>query len=103
MKHFKSLSIYAFTLFFNAALSFAGFSVLTHHLSEIDYGIINLYSSFTVLVTPFIAIGVPFFLSVEYFKKNETDFKQAFTNAVALPAIAGIFFNLLFFIFYSLI
>jgi O-antigen/teichoic acid export membrane protein len=103
MKHFKTFSIYAFTLFFNAALSFAGFSVLTHHLNEVDYGIINLYTSFTVLVTPFIAIGVPFFLSVEYFKKKDEEFKYEFTNAIALPAMACIVFTILFILFYPLL
>ena len=99
MKHFKSLSIYAFTIFFNAAISFAGFSLLTHYLSEVDYGIINLYTSLCVFLTPFIATGVQFVLGVDYFKLTPSEFRSHFTNALVIPLAATIFFTALFLLF----
>ena len=100
MTHFKSFSIYAFSIFFNAALSFAVFSLLTHYLSEVDYGIINLYTSFSVFLTPFIAAGVQFVLSVDYFKLNQQDFRNYFTNSMLIPAASTVFFTLLFLVFH---
>lgn len=99
MKQIKALSIYAFTIFFNAAISFGTFSLLTHYLSEVDYGIINLYTSFSVFLTPFIASGVQFVLSVDYFKLNSGDFRSHFTNALLIPVGFTIFFTLLFLLF----
>ena len=99
MKQFRSLSIYAFTIFFNAAISFGSFSLLTHYLSEVDYGTINLYTSFSVCLTPFIAVGIQFVLSVDYFKLSEKEFRNHFTNAMLIPIGATIFFTLLVVLF----
>jgi O-antigen/teichoic acid export membrane protein len=96
----KSLSVYAFALFFNAALSFAIFSLLTHHLSETDYGIINLYNSFTIFIVPFVSIGVQFTLSVDYFKTDEKTFREHFTNAIVIPLMTCSLITLLFLVFY---
>ncbi|HET9430476.1 MAG TPA: oligosaccharide flippase family protein [Chitinophagaceae bacterium] len=96
MKLVKSFSVYAFTLFFNAALSFATFSLLTRFLSEVDYGIINLYSSFTIFLIPFISVGVPFTLSVDYFKMDDQAYRQHFTNALAIPVFSSIVLTLVF-------
>ncbi|MDP9230814.1 MAG: oligosaccharide flippase family protein [Bacteroidota bacterium] len=100
MKHFKPLSIYAFTIFINAAISFGTFSLLTHYLTEVDYGIINLYTSFSVFLTPFIAIGVPFILSVDYFKMNAEMYRRNFTNSLMIPVAACVLFTLLSLLLY---
>jgi O-antigen/teichoic acid export membrane protein len=85
VRQFKSLSIYAFTIFFNAAISFGTFSLLTHHLNEVDYGIINLYNSAIILLVPFISIGVQFILSVDYFKMDHHAYRKHFSNALLIP------------------
>ena len=99
MKLVRSFSVYAFTLGSNAVVSLATFSLLTHYLNETDYGIINLYNSFFVFTMPFISVGVPFTLSVDYFKVNSNEFKTYFTNAMAIPAIACLLLTLIFLIF----
>ena len=95
MNHFKSLAVYGFTIFFNAAISFITFSFLTHHLNEVDYGIINLYSSSIIFLTPFIAIGVQFILSVDFFKMDARSFGNHFTNSICIPAVSCLVFTLL--------
>lgn len=87
MRLLKTFSLNAFTLFFNATVSFFSFSLLTHHLSKADYGTVNLYTSFALFLTPFIAVGVPFLLSVDFFKQNENNFKRTFANALILPGL----------------
>ena len=99
LKTAKSFLIYAFTLFFNALVSFATFSLLTRHLSEVDYGIINLYNSFTIFLVPFLSVGVPFTLSVDYFKMDEINYRRHFTNGLAIPVLSSVFFTILFLLF----
>lgn len=102
-RYVKPLIVYGFTIFSNAALSFATFALLTHHLTEIDYGIINLYNSFIILLMPFISIGVPFVLNVDYFKMDRDSFSRQFTNALVLPVGACILFTLLILLFHTTI
>jgi O-antigen/teichoic acid export membrane protein len=99
LKLVRSFSVYAFTLASNAVVSFATFSLLTHYLNETDYGIINLYNSFFVFTMPFISVGVPFTLSVDYFKVNSNEFRTYFTNAMAIPALACLLLTVIFLIF----
>src|SRR6185369_5241605 len=99
MRQLKSLSIYGFTIFFNAALSFATFSLVTHHLNEVDYGIINLYNSFSIFIIPFIGVGVQFLLGVDFFKMDADRFRKHFTNAMVIPVISTVFLTILFLIF----
>jgi O-antigen/teichoic acid export membrane protein len=96
MNQLKSFSIYALTIFLNAAISFATFSLLTHHLNEVDYGIINLYNGFIFFLSPFIAVGVQYTLSIDYFKLDKIAFSKQFTNAIALPILLTVFFTVVF-------
>jgi O-antigen/teichoic acid export membrane protein len=102
-RYMKPLLVYGITIFSNAALSFATFALLTHHLTEVDYGIINLYNSFIILLMPFISIGVPFVLNVDYFKMNKEGFSKQFTNALVIPLISCFLFTLVSLIFHTYI
>jgi O-antigen/teichoic acid export membrane protein len=101
MKQIKSLTIYAFTIFFNAAISFGTFSLLTHYLSEVDYGIINLYNALSISLTPFIAAGVQFVLNVDFFKLSQQEFRNHFTNALVIPVGFTLFFTLVVLVFHQ--
>ena len=85
LKFFGSFSIYAISIFFNAGLSFIVFSWLTHRLTPDDFGIINLYSSYTILLVPFISCGAQFILSVDYFKINKEKYGSHFINGISIP------------------
>jgi O-antigen/teichoic acid export membrane protein len=87
MSKIRSFSIYGFTVFFNAAISFFTFSILTHHLNETDYGIINLYNAALIFIIPFIGMGVQYGLSVDYFKSSEQQYRRHFTNAMLIPLV----------------
>jgi O-antigen/teichoic acid export membrane protein len=96
---YKQVYIYFLSYFINAALSFVTVSLLTHHLTTYDYGIINLYSSFLIFLMPFISGGVLYPISVEYFKRPKETYREFFTNAQAIPLISLILFTLLSFAF----
>ncbi len=74
-------------------ISFAIVSLLTHHLSTYDYGIINLYSSFLILLMPFITGGILYPLSVEYFKRPRETYAAWFTNAQVIPLLSLVLFT----------
>jgi O-antigen/teichoic acid export membrane protein len=95
MKEYKPFLIYGFSIVFNAIISFITFFLLTHYLNEVDYGIINLYNSFIIFLSPFIAIGVQYTLGVDYFKLNEKSFREHFTNAVIMLVVTCLFFTIL--------
>ena len=99
MQLHKQVYIYFSSYFINAVLSFGIVSILTHHLSTYDYGIINLYSSFLILLMPFITGGILYPLSVEYFKRPRETYSTYFTNAQVIPLISLTIFTLLCFIF----
>ncbi len=94
MKIFRHVYIYFISYFFNAALSFLTISLLTHKLEPRDYGIINLYSAFIVLLTPFISGGIFYPISIEYYKKSREEYQQFFTSAQVIPLLSLIFFTL---------
>ena len=87
MKVLKSFSVYVFTMCFTAGVSFATFSVLTRHLNEVDYGIINLYNSTSILLVAFISCGVQFVLNVDYFKLPKEQYRKRFSNSMVIPVI----------------
>ena len=95
MSQLKSFSIYAISTFLNAAISFLTFSLLTHHLNEVDYGIINLYNGFIIFLAPFISVGVQFTLSVDYFKMDAATYRNHFTTSMVIPLAAFFIVTLL--------
>ena len=99
MQLHKQVYVYFGTYFINAVLSFGIVSLLTHHLTTYDYGIINLYSSFIILLMPFITGGILYPLSVEYFKRPRETYREYFTNAQTIPLISLAFFTALCFVF----
>jgi O-antigen/teichoic acid export membrane protein len=95
----KQVYVYFGSYFINAVLSFGIVSLLTHFLTTYDYGIINLYSSFIILLMPFITGGILYPLSVEYFKRPRETYREYFTNAQTIPLISLAFFTALCFVF----
>lgn len=102
-RYIRPLMVYGVTIFSNAALSFATFALLTHHLTEVDYGIINLYNAFIILLMPFIAVGVPFVLNVDFFKMDKEEYRKQFTNALFIPLTTCLFFTILAVAFHGFI
>jgi O-antigen/teichoic acid export membrane protein len=96
---YRQIFIYFFCYFFSAGVSFAVVSVLTHHLSTVDYGIVNLYSAFTLLITPFITGGILTTVNIEFFKKDKGAYARFLGNALMIPLISTIAFTFLFFFF----
>jgi O-antigen/teichoic acid export membrane protein len=99
LKVLKSFSVYVFTMCFTAGVSFATFSLLTRHLSEVDYGIINLYSSTSILLVAFISCGVQFVLNVDYFKLSKEQYRKRFSNSIIIPVVIFFVLTIVFLVF----
>jgi O-antigen/teichoic acid export membrane protein len=84
---------------FTAGVSFATFSLLTRYLNEVDYGIINLYSSTSILLVAFISCGVQFVLNVDYFKLSKVQYQRRFSNSMVIPIAICLFLTVGFLIF----
>jgi O-antigen/teichoic acid export membrane protein len=99
LKVLKSFSVYVFTMCFTAGVSFATFSLLTRHLNEVDYGIINLYNSTSILLVAFISCGVQFVLNVDYFKLPKEQYRKRFSNSIIIPVIIFLILTIGFLVF----
>ena len=95
--------MYAVSIGINALLYFVTTSFLTHHLSEYDYGVINLYSALSIFLMPFIGLGISFTLTVDYFKMDEQQFRKRFTNAMMVPLITAGILTVVFAVIYPFI
>lgn len=84
---------------FTAGVSFATFSLLTHHLNEVDYGIINLYNSTSILLVAFISCGVQFVLNVDYFKLPKEEYRKRFSNSMVIPVVICLIMTIGFLVF----
>jgi O-antigen/teichoic acid export membrane protein len=99
LKVLKSFSVYVFTMCFTAGVSFATFSLLTRHLNEVDYGIINLYNSTSILLVAFISCGVQFVLNVDYFKLPKEQYRKRFSNSIIIPVLIFLILTIGFLVF----
>lgn len=94
-KKYKSILLYLLSYFLNAGISFVIVFILTHYLTVEEFGIINLYSVTLVLISPFISCGTLNTISVEYFRKEEREFKTFFSHAIGIGLINTCFLTIL--------
>jgi len=95
----KQLIIYFGVTGINAVLSFYITSKLTHLISPEDYGRIYLYSSFLILLAPFVSLGTLNIISVEYFKKPKKEYTLYFSNSQILPILSVLSLLIICFVF----
>ncbi len=99
MRLVKQVYIYFITYFVIAGISFLSISILTNNIDPGDYGIINLYSSFIIVVVPFVSLGISYPVSVEYYKRDKQAYQSFFTNAQALSLLGLLFVSVIVLIF----
>lgn len=86
-------------MFFTAGVSFATFSLLTRYLNEVDYGIISLYGSTSILLVAFISSGVQFVLNIDYFSLTKDQYRSHFSNGIIIPVLISFLLTAGFLIF----
>jgi len=99
MKLTRSFFIYTAVSFMSASIPFFLLPVLTNYLSKKDYGIITLFSTTVSLILPFISVGIPQLIAVDYFKKSLIEFKKEFSSSLFFIFLFALFAFVLLFLF----
>ncbi|MET0636009.1 MAG: oligosaccharide flippase family protein [Chitinophagaceae bacterium] len=100
---FKSIGVYTFSNFLTKAVSFASLPLFTYILSKNDFGIISIFSSSINFLTPFIALGVLYSTSTDFFKLEKREFSSFVKTTSAIPVVMtsiGMVAFLIFFPFF---
>jgi O-antigen/teichoic acid export membrane protein len=79
---YRSVGTYIFTNFFSKGVSFLLIPLFTNpkYLTPTDNGMLSLFSSNLMLLTPFICLGMVQSATADYFKKTKAAFTAAFTT-----------------------
>jgi len=82
---YRSVGTYIFTNFFSKGVSFLLIPLFTNpkYLTPTDNGMLSLFSSNLMLLTPFICLGMVQSATADYFKKTKEAFTAAFTTNLA--------------------
>ena len=94
----KSMSIYTFSNVLNAAIPFLLLFLLTHELSDVDYGILSNFNVMTNLMVPLVGINLMASVQVQYLK-DEIDNKSYISSGLRLAILLTLIFSgILFFL-----
>lgn len=96
---FRQVSIYTIAGTLTKIISFAALPFFVNTLSEGDIGILNIFNSTIVFLTPIISMGALYTISVDYFKLSKSDYASVFSTSLLIPLIISLLLIPLFFIF----
>lgn len=82
---FKQVGLYTATGTLTKIISFAALPFFVNILTEGDIGILNIFSSTIVFLTPVISMGALYTISVDYFKMPGEEYAKVFTNSLLIP------------------
>ena len=94
----KSFSIYTAASFFNKGMMAILAFFLSYYILPDENGILSLYSIFILFVLPFVILGMPSSLIIEYTNLDEQEYKLYFNSSLALSTFSFIILLLLFLI-----
>ena len=98
---FRQVSLYTITGTLTKIISFAALPFFVNTLSEGDIGILNIFNSSIIFLTPVISMGALYTISVDYFKLTKPDYATVFSTSFLIPAIVSLLLIPLFFIFWQ--
>lgn len=86
---FKSAGIYTFSNFFGKAVGFLLVFIYSNpkYISVDENGLLNLLNSSTLILMPFLSMGIVQSTSVDFFKLNKEDFRDFLTSGFVMPLI----------------
>ena len=87
MNLLKSLSIYTFANFFNKGLVFLLAIIITHYITEEDFGVLTMLNTYVLLLSVLIGVGAKAALTVKYFQIDRAVFHNYFSALLLSPVI----------------
>ena len=98
---FKQVSLYTITGTLTKIISFAALPFFVNTHTEGDIGILNIFNSSIVFLTPIISMGALYTISVDYFKLTKPDYATVFSTSLLIPVVTSLLLIPLFFIFWQ--
>jgi O-antigen/teichoic acid export membrane protein len=97
---FKSIGLYIFTNFFSKGISFILIPIFTNpaFLSPTDNGILSLFGSNMLMLTPFVTLGMVQSTSSDFYRKPKHEFANAFTSSFVVSCFLTLLSMLVLFI-----
>lgn len=92
------MGLYTITGALTKIISFAALPFFVNTLSEGDIGILNIFSSTIVFLTPIISMGVLYSLSVEYYKQTRQQYAVLLSTSLIIPSLLSLILIPVFFI-----
>ena len=91
--------VYAFFSALNNGLNFLILFGLSLVLNKSDFGILNLFNVFILIVSVVISLGTQSYFSVSFFKKNEEELKRIINSILFITSTVFVFLLLVFSLF----
>jgi O-antigen/teichoic acid export membrane protein len=88
----KTVLLYVFSNFFSKGIAFILLPVFTNpkFLTPADNGVLSIFASTLLLISPFIALGMRHSVSADYFNKPKKDFDKAFTSNFLIAGLLAV-------------
>ena len=96
----RSVGVYIFTSFFSKGIAFLLIPLFTNpaYLTPEDNGILSIFSSALMLLTPFLTLGMVQSANADFFKKEKNEFATANTSNIIIGFILMLIGMLLLFL-----
>lgn len=82
-------SLFTLFSFFNKGLNFLLLIIIAKFISPDDYGSLNIFNTFIMLLGFIICFSGEGYLSVAYFQRKREDFPKYITNISIIPCLVG--------------
>ena len=90
---FRPLLLYTGSNFLNKGITFLLLFYFTRVLSEADFGVLSLFNTALLLLTPLISLGLLQSATADYFKLGKEGFRNFMAGALWLPLLLALLFS----------
>lgn len=92
-------AIFTFFATLNNGLNFLLIFILSVYLSKDDFGVLNLFNTFILIITVFISLSTQSYFSVAYFKKSKEELERTVNSIVIISFLTFLCFLIVIFLF----
>jgi O-antigen/teichoic acid export membrane protein len=90
---FRSFSIYTITSILTAGLNFLLMPFLSHYIAPAGYGVLSLFNTYVMILSPLMSVVSYSLITVEYYKlKDKAEFSKLFSSIQFIPVFGFVLF-----------
>jgi len=94
LKTLKNISLYTFLNLIYSSVPFILLPILTNHLSKSEYGIVDMFTNISFIVTPLIGLNIGASVIRYYFDRHKIDFSIFIYNILLFLILFGLLLTL---------